>query len=417
MLPVMFRRPPGRLCSFLLFVAAAASGASAQDWPQWRGPARDGRLAGTITAAWPKALKPGWKVPLGIGYSSPVVVGQRVFTFARNGDNEVLASLDLATGKLVWTQSYPAPYNLNPAARAHGLGPKSTPVVQGGRVHTLGIAGTLSAFDAQTGRPIWRKDFGGQFREGAPTYGAAMSPVVADGLLIAHVGGDGDGALSAFDAATGAVRWSWKGDGPGYASPVVADIGGVRQVVTETQKQVVGVSLAKGELLWSLPLVTPYEQNAVTPVVSGDTVIYSGLDDGLHAVRIARKGSGWAAEPAWKTNEVSLYMSSPVLDGGRLYGFSHRNKGQYFSVDAATGKTLWLSEGRQGDNAAVLIAGDALLILSDRGELVVAKKDAPSFTPIATYTVADSATWAHPAVVGQTLLVRGADTLAQWRIE
>jgi outer membrane protein assembly factor BamB len=389
----------------------------AQDWPQWRGPGRDGRVPGPLTLSWPKALKPGWKVPVGIGYSSPVVVGQRVFTFARNGDDEVASSFDLATGKRLWSQSYPAPYTMNSAATAHGKGPKSTPVVQGGRLFTLGISGTLSAFDAETGRPAWRKDFSGQFRESAPAFGAAMSPVVAEGLLLAHVGGDGDGALTAFDAATGAVRWAWKGDGPAYASPVVATIGGVSQVVTQTQKQLVGLSLAKGELLWSLPFTTPYEQNSVTPVVSGDTVIYSGLDQGLRAARVGRKGAAWAAAPAWKNDDVSLYMSSPVLDGGRLYGLSHRNKGQYFSVDADSGKTLWLSEGRQGENAAVLAGPQVLLILTTEGELLVAKKDAPAFSPIATYTVSDRATWAHPALVGSTLLVKDAETLAQWRIE
>jgi outer membrane protein assembly factor BamB len=417
MLRDMFRGNLSRATAVLALAFAARPGLT-QDWPQWRGPARDGRIpSGSLTLSWPKALKPGWKVPIGIGYSSPVVSGQRVFTFARSGENEVASSLDLATGKQVWTQSYPAPYTMNSAASGHGKGPKSTPVVHEGRLYTLGISGTLSAFDAASGRVVWRKDFRGQFREGAPTFGAAMSPAVADGMLIVHVGGDGDGALTAFDAATGAVRWAWKGDGPAYASPVVADVGGTRQVVTQTQSRLVGVSLAQGQLLWSLPFTTPYEQNAVTPVVSGDIVIYSGLDQGLRAVRVARKGGGWTAEPAWQNVQVSLYMSSPVLDGAHLFGFSHKNKGQYFDVDADTGKTLWLSEGRQGDNAAVLVGPQALLILSTQGELVVARKDAPSFTPIATYTVAQSATWAHPALVGSTLLVKDAESLAQWRIE
>jgi outer membrane protein assembly factor BamB len=243
-----------------------------------------------------------------------------------------------------------------------------------------------------------------------------MSPAVADGLLIAHVGGENDGALIAFGAEKGDVRWTWKGDGPGYASPVVADIAGVRQVITQTQKQLVGLSLGKGELLWSLPFTTPYDQNSVTPVVSGDTVIYSGLGQGLRAARLTRAGAKWTLAPAWQNDEVSLYMSSPVLDGGRVFGFSHRNKGQFFAVDAATGKTLWLSEGRQGENAAVLVAGDALLLLTNDGELIVAKKDAKAFAPIATYTVAESATWAHPALVGTTLLVKDHEQLAQWRI-
>jgi outer membrane protein assembly factor BamB len=328
----------------------------------------------------------------------------------------VASAVDLATGKVLWTQSYPAPYQMNSAAVGHGPGPKSTPVIAGGKLYTFGISGILTAFDAATGRVAWRKDFKGQFKVGAPEFGAAMSPAVADGLLLAHVGGAGDGALTAFDAATGAERWAWKGDGPAYSSPIVATIGGVRQVVTQTQKQIVGVSLAKGELLWSLPFTTPYEQNAVTLVVSGDIVIYSGLSKGLHAARVVRKGAGWGLEPMWDNEEVSLYMSSPVLDGGHLYGFSHRNKGQFFAVDAATGKTLWLSEARQGENAAVLSAGDVLLLLKPEGELTVIRKDPKAFAPVATYTVADSATWAHPALIGRTLLVKDEENLVQWRI-
>jgi outer membrane protein assembly factor BamB len=394
-----------------------AVAATAQEWPQWRGPGRDGLVPGTISLTWPRALKPGWKAPVGIGYASPVVMGQRVFTFARSGENEVASALDLGTGKVVWTQAYPAPYNMSPAAAGHGKGPKSTPVVSAGRLYTFGIGGILSAFDAATGRVLWRKDFNGQFRDRAPTFGTALSPAVADGLLIAHVGGENDGALTAFGAEKGDVRWTWKGDGPAYASPVVADIAGVRQVVTQTQKQLVGVSLAKGELLWSLPFTTPYEQNAVTPVVSGDTVIYSGLGQGLRAARLTRAVAKWTVQPVWHNDEVSLYMSSPVLDAGKVFGFSHKNKGQFFAVDAASGKTLWLSEGRQGENAAVLATGDALLLLTNDAELIVAKKDTNTFAPIATYTVADSATWAHPALVGRTLLVKDAETLAQWRIE
>jgi outer membrane protein assembly factor BamB len=134
-------------------------------------------------------------------------------------------------------------------------------------------------------------------------------------------------------------------------------------------------------------------------------------------VRIARQGARWSTLPAWDTDEVSLYMSSPVLDGGLLFGLSHKNKGQFFCVDAATGKTLWTSPGRQGDNAAVLAGRDVLLLLTSDGELIVATKNAAAFSPVATYTVADSATWAHPALVGKTLLVKDAETLAQWRIE
>ena len=156
-------------------------------------------------------------------------------------------------GKLLWRAAYPAPYKVNPAADRHGAGPKSTPVVYQGKVFTLGIGGVLSSFDAATGKPGWRKNFSGEFRETSPWYGTAASPVVDGGMVIAHVGGHDDGALMAFDAATGAVKWKWKGDGPGYASPIVVELAGKRQVVTQTQQNIVGVAAATGELLWKIP--------------------------------------------------------------------------------------------------------------------------------------------------------------------
>lgn len=243
-----------------------------------------------------------------------------------------------------------------------------------------------------------------------------MSPAVEDGMLLVHVGGHGDGALIAFDAATGAVRWTWKGDGPGYASPLVGTLGGVRQVVSESQDNVVGLSADKGALLWKIPISTAYEQNAITPVLAGDLVIYGGLDHPLRAARIVKEGSTFSPKPVWENADVATYMSSPVLDGGKLYGFSHRKKGQFFCLDAATGKTLWLSEGRQGDNAAILAGGGAVFLLSDGGEMIVAARDAPAFKPLRTWKVAESATWAHPAILDGILLVKDVDTLALWRL-
>src|SRR6266542_2412439 len=212
------------------------------EFPQWRGPARDGQVSVPARAAWPEALRAGWKVKVGVGHASPVVADGRLFT--------------------------------------------------------LGISGILSSYDATSGHLVWRKEFAGQFKETSPLYGTAMSPVVDGGLLIAHVGGHGDGALTAFDAATGAVRWAWKGDGPGYASPVVGTIGGARQIVTQSQDNVVGLSAEKGELLWKIPLTTSYEQNAVTPVLAGDLVIYGGLDQPMRAVRVAKKGGAFSPERA-----------------------------------------------------------------------------------------------------------------------
>jgi outer membrane protein assembly factor BamB len=402
----------------LLAVLIAGVAGVSPDWPQWRGPGRDGLVpAFAPRASWPKTLTLGWKAPAGIGHSSPIVAGGRVYVFGREGEEEVLQALDLASGQRLWRQSLPTPYSLNPAAASHGKGPKATPALADGRIFTFGIGGRLSAFDAASGRPLWRKDFSEQYRDASPLYGAATSPLVERGLAIAWVGGDGEGALTAFDAATGAVRWAWKGDGPGYASPVVAELDGVRQVVTQSQRNLLGVSVDKGELLWKIPFTTEYAQNSVSPVIMGDRVAYSGIGHPWKAFRPFRQGAVWKVEPAWGNSEVTSYMSTPVFVGGRLCGLSARKKGQIFCLDAATGRTLWISEGRAGDNAAVLAGGGVLFILNTDGELVVAPPGGSVFAPVAQYTVATSATWAHPVVLPGGVLVKDVDSLAFWRWE
>jgi outer membrane protein assembly factor BamB len=306
---------------------------------------------------------------------------------------------------------------MNPAATGHGKGPKSTPVVASGRLFTLGITGVLSAWDAASGRLLWRKTFETAHKATAPEFGTAMSPVVDGERLIAFVGGDGDGALAAFDVKTGSRLWAWKGDGPGYASPVVATWDGVRQVVTQSQNALVGVAADTGALLWKRELKTPYEQNSVTPILSDGLVVYSGLDVPLTAARPVKKGAAFALETVWTNPDVASYMSTPVLEGGRLYGLSHRKKGQWFCVDAATGKTLWLSDGRQAENAAILAGAGVLFLLDTDGSLTVAAADASGWKPLRKWRVAQSATWAHPVVLDAGVLVKDVDTLAFLRMK
>lgn len=388
------------------------------DWPQWRGPQRDGHVSGlSARASWPEALTPGWKLTVGAGHSSPIVAGGRVYQFSREGEDEVVRAIELASGKVIWRQAYPAPYQMSSAATGHGKGPKATPVLADGRLFSFGITGVLSAWDAASGRLLWRKSFEASHRATSPLYGAAMSPVVDGGRVIAHVGGHDDGALTAFDTATGAALWSWKGDGPGYASPVVATLGGVRQLVTQSQNALVGLSAESGALLWRVPLRTPWDQNAVTPIVSGDLVLYSGLDAPLAAVRPRRTGDAWSAETVWTSTDAACYLSTPVLESGRVYGLSHRKKGQWFALDAATGRALWLSEGRAAENAAILAGAGALFLLDTEGVMTVAAADAAAFRPLRKWKVATSATWAHPVVLEDGILVKDVDTLAFLRLK
>jgi outer membrane protein assembly factor BamB len=402
----------------LSILLITATDTAAQDWPQWRGPNRDGVVSSfSQPDSWPEQLKLEWRGTVGQGHASPVVAGGKVYQFSRQGEQEAVTCLDLDSGRSRWQQRYPAPYRMNPAARSHGSGPKSTPVVSDGKIFTFGISGTLSCFDAETGEIVWTKDFEDQYAETSPLYGTAMSPLVADGLLIAHVGGHGGGALTAFDADSGEVRWEWDGDGPGYASPIIAELGGTRQLVTQTQEHIVGVGVESGELLWEIPFTTAYVQNIVTPVLHGQDLIFSGLDKGIVAIRVSRNNGEWTTEKVWETKELSMYMSSPVLKGDVLFGLSQFRRGQFFALDARTGSALWTSEGRQGRNASVSIAGEVLFFLTNEAELTVAKATKEGFEPIRQYSVAESPTWAHLVVVGNRMLVKDDSTLSLWALE
>lgn len=395
-----------------LTAIGAQSGST--DWPQWRGPNRDG-AAGSFTApsVWPERLVQKWKVDVGLGYAAPITVGDRVFVFTRQDPNEVLRALDVTTGKVVWEAIYPAPFKPNPAAtRGHGTGPKSTPTFSNGQLYTLGMSGIVTAFDAASGKQIWQKPAS----SAQPMYHTAMSPLVDRGLVVLHVGGHGDGALTAFDANTGEVKWSWNGDGPAYGSPIVAELGGTRQVITLTQENLVGVDAATGALLWRRPFAVRATRNAVTPILHGQTVIVSGLERSVTAFRVVRQDNQWTTEDVWENTDASMDMSTGVVIGETLFGFSPRNSGQFFALDAKTGKTLWLTAGREAGNAAVVRAGNLWLALEDDAELVVARASASKFDLVQRYSVADSATWAQPVISGNRVIVKDVSTVALWTL-
>lgn len=382
----------------------------APTWNQWRGASRDGVATFTAPAAWPQQLTQRWQVTVGAGHSSPVIAGDRVLVHTRQGEREVVAAHDLETGKQLWQDAYDAPYTMNSAARAHGPGPKSTPVVAGGRVFTLGISGVLAAHDVASGKLLWRTPAA----QTLPMYGTAMSPLVEGTTVVAHVGGE-TGALTAFEGATGKVVWRWTG-GSGYGSPVIATLAGTRQIVTQTQNQLVGVDAATGRLLWQVPLRTNFDQNAVTPLVAGDLVIYSGLENPTIALRVVRSGATFTTQPAWQNDAVSMYMSSPAAADGVVFGLSHRNRGQFFALDAATGRTLWTTRGREGDNASIVRADGWLLLFTTNAELIVARAAGTAWSEAKRYSIANSAVWAHPAVFGRHILVKDENSLILWSL-
>ena len=297
------------------------------------------------------------------------MIGDRVYTHTRQGADEVLSAVDTTTGRVVWRTSYPAPYGPNAGTQRHGPGPKSTPLFYEGKFYTLGIGGVVSAFDVGDGTLAWQHPA----PPVDPLYGTAMSPLADRGRVIFHVGGHDQGALTAFDATTGEVKWRWDGDGPAYASPILVDVDGTRHVV--------GVAADTGELLWQRPVVSNSTNNSVTPIAHDGSIIVSGHNLGVTRFRPTREGGRWVTETMWENQEVGLFMSNGVLVDDTFFGLSHLNSGQLFGVDVGTGETLWTTEGREATNTAFVKADDLLFMLHDDAELIVMRSNRAGFEP------------------------------------
>jgi outer membrane protein assembly factor BamB len=367
----------------------------------------------TAPSAWPEQLTQRWKVEVGTGYATPILVGNRLYVFARLNDQETMQALDAASGKVLWRTGYPVNFAMHSAATRHNQGPKSTPVFSNGRLFSIGMTGTVTAWDAASGKQLWQKPGS----EPVPMYTThSFSPVVDGDLVIFHVGGHMKGALTAYDAATGTVRWSWDGDGPGYGSPMIVQLGGSKQLVTITQGKVVGVDVASGRLLWERPFASANFTNSMTPVVHGQTVIVSGNGGPTTAFTVAQRNNQWTTETLWENVDSQLRFTNPVMIGNAMIGMSTRNSGQYYSVDATTGKTLWLSEPRQGGNAAVAKAGNLVFLLEDDGELLVIRGNSAMFDLVKRYKVAESETWTQPTISGNRIFVKDLAHLTLWTV-
>ncbi len=360
---------------------------------------------------WPKQLVQKWKVTVGVGDSTPALVGERLYCFGRQGDDEVLQCLDAGTGKQVWEDRYPAGHVVTgPPARHPGT--RSSPAAAGGKIYALGVGGILSCLDASNGKVLWRKQSSDDY-QGIPNKAdTGMSPMIVDGLCIVHVGGRTNGAMFAFDALRGEPKWKWDGDGPAFSSPVVMTAAGTKQLVTLTAKSVVGLRLANGKLLWQIPFAAA-QGNNTTPIIDGQTVIYTGQGKGMFAVRIEAKGDSFDAVPVWRNPELGGRFTTPVLKDGVLFGYhSH-----FFCADAKTGAALWADAINRGNSAALVDAGQVILATAVNSELVAFKPSAKEYTELFRMKVAETEIWAHPVVDGGRIYVRDKQSVALWAME
>lgn len=438
-----------------LALAAVASALSAQDWPQWRGSNRDAKAVGFVApTTWPKELSPKWKVTVGEGVATPALVGDRLFVFSRQDGNEVIRCLDAGSGKELWQDKYDALGATGPASGFSG--PRSSPTVAESKVVTLGVRGMLSCLDAGSGKVLWRKD---EF-QAYPRFHPASSPLVVGGLCIAQLGGQDNGALVAYDLGSGAPKWKWTGESPGYASPVLMVVDGVTLVVAETDSRLVAVNVADGKLVWETSFaVQGRGYNASTPLVDGQTLIYAGSGRGTRALKIEKKADGLVSQDLWNNPAQSVQFNSPVLKDGLVYGLTPAN--ELFCLNARNGSTAWTTPtakpdpsqsqpsarpaGAEGPGAgsggpggpggrpergmgsgmrggrgggggggfgSVVDAGAVLFALTPASELIVFQPGDKAYSELARIKVADTPTHAYPVVAGNRFFIKDADSVA-----
>jgi len=386
-------------------------------WPGLLGPQRDGWVEHfKIPARWPKQLKKEWSVEVGAGYGTPLVEGQRVYQHARQGEEEVIWCVDLASGKQIWRKSYKNPFKIGGGGERHGKGPKSCPVMADGRLFTLSITGMIHAWDVESGSLLWRKDYRGKWEKGnQPNWGVSTSPIVDGERLIVHLGNDGVGALMAFDVKSGREVWSQGEHGTSYSSPLLVEIAGVRQVVQWNHETLAGVESRTGKLLWEYPAPhRSHNQNMPTPVFHKGRILLGGENRGIKCLEPLLKDGKWSVNRLWHQRKVALDMSTAVINGDHLYGMSHFKMGQIFCLDPRDGTIRWLSEGRVGQNVAFLALEGHVAALRANGELRIIAADPAAYRARAAYRVAPDQTWAPPVLLDSKILIKDLNRLTLW---
>ena len=395
----------------MLAVAAVLAIASQvrADWPQFLGPQRNGLYQGapivsTFPAAGPKVV---WSKKVGQGLSGPVVVGNRVILFHRVGDRELVESLDAATGASQWQYGYPTAYRDD---FGFDEGPRAVPVVADGVVYTFGAEGELSAIGLQRGERLWSEHTAAQFRVAKGFFGAAGSPLVEGGRVIANIGGEKAGIIS-FNARKGAVEWTATQDAASYSSPAGATIAGRRYAVFLTRSGLVGLDPATGAVRYQRPWRARANAsvNAATPIVVDDMIFISAeYGPGAAVLRL----EGTSLTELWSSNDVlSNHYATSVYSNGVLYGFHGRQEygPSLRAVDFRTGQVKW-SEEKFGAGT-VTLAGDQLVVVRENGELLLAPATPAGLKPTARAKVLAGTVRAYPALDAGFLYVRNDDTL------
>jgi len=387
------------------------------NWPQWRGPTRDGRLA--HPSEWPTSLdeatlRQSWRVPLGPGYSGPIVSENLVFvTETKDRTREVVRALDRATGEQRWEQSWDGALTVPFFAKENGDWIRATPAYDGESLYVGGMRDVLVCIDAQSGAIRWQKDFVKELGTQLPAFGFVSSPLVdGDDLYVQAAA-----SCIRLNKKTGEIIWRTLKDAGGmsfsaFSSPYLTTLAGRKQLLVQTREQLAGVDPKGGEVLWSQKIPSFQNMNILTPTVIGDTVFTSAYKGKSYLYQVVEKEGASAIEEMW-TNPVSGYMSSPVVIQGHLY--LHLQNQRFTCIDLATGKSRWTTKP-YGKYWSMVTSGDQILALDERGELLLIKANPEYFELLDSRKVSEEDTWAHLAVCGDEVFVRelNAITALRW---
>lgn len=394
--------------------SAAAESAPVEDargvapyWTDFRGPARDGHYRErSIRTNWPAAgLTPIWKQPVGGGYASFVVARGRAFTIEQRGPQEVAAAYDVATGRELWINAWPALFR----EALGGDGPRATPTWADGMVYTLGATGELRALDESTGHMRWRTNILGDSGAANLDWGMASSPLVVGDTLVVLPGGSGGRSVVAYDRRTGGRAWSALDDKQAYSSPMLATLAGVRQLVVFSASRLVGLTADRGEVLWEYPWRTDFDIHASQPLLIGENRVFvsTGYGTGAAVIEITAGAGRFSVREVWRSNRMKNQFTSSVLHDGFIYGL---DESILACLDAATGELKWKG-GRYG-YGQVMLAGGHLIVLAENGDLALVRARPDRHEEIVRFPAVEGKTWNHPALADGILLVRNDTEMA-----
>lgn len=410
----LFRRAAlgAAVATGLMWASVPVINRGLDDWPQWRGPNRDGKSQEQgLLQTWPAGGPPLlWKASgAGEGYSSFATSNGRLYTLGARDSTEYVIAYDAASGKQLWAREHGRRFSND-----RGDGPRATPTLEGDKLYAFGASGDLSAMDAATGQTIWSVNVLKQFGGSNIRWGLSESPLVLEDRILVNAGARG-ASIVAVRKSDGAPLWKSQQDEAGYSSAILHEAGGVREAIYFTGERALGIDVSNGRLLWSYDKVANRTANIATPIVRGNRVfLSSGYGTGAALLELSPGGNGITAREVYFTRDMRNHHASSVLVGDHLYGFSDSI---LTAMDFATGRVAW--RDRSVGKGSVVFADSRLYLYSENGVVGLAEAVPDGYREHGRFEIkaGNLPTWSHPVVSNGTLFIRDQDTIYAYNVK